>query len=459
MVVSGLTGEEPGKTLWITRPVKDRNPETNMDAVTDLSANSGLRPSLLTDYRRVRAFSEMLARPLSPEDMTVQSMADASPIKWHLAHTSWFFETFILKAHNSDYRSFDPAYEFLFNSYYNGIGPQFSRPDRGVLSRPGVNEIHAYRAHVDAAMHDFLSDCSEETLRAMRPMVDLGLNHEQQHQELMLADLKHAMSLNPLHPVIYAHESPTASAPDEFTKNFDWIEFDGGLREIGWRGNGFSFDNEGPVHQVFLRPFRLASRPVTNAEFLAFVSDGGYRDARLWLSDGWATVRREHWTQPIYWKEIDRAWCEYTLAGLRPLDLGAPVSHISFFEAAAYAEWAGARLPSEFEWEIAAAGVPLEGHFADSGAYHPCASKPGKGLRQMFGDVWEWTQSSYAPYPGFKADADVVGEYNGKFMVNQLVLRGGSCATPAGHIRPSYRNFFYTHHRWQFSGLRLAEDA
>ena len=426
-----------------------------MDAATDFSGHSGLRPTLLADYTRVRAFSETLARPLTHEDMTIQSMADASPVKWHLAHTSWFFETFILKAQDSDYRAFDAAYEYLFNSYYNGIGPQFSRPDRGVLSRPTVDEIHAYRGHVDAAMLSLLERCNDQTLRAIRPLVDLGLNHEQQHQELILTDLKHAMSLNPLHPVIYGRESSAATA----SFDFEWIDFDGGLCDIGWRGNGFAFDNEGPVHQVFLRPFRLASRPVTNAEFLSFVADGGYRNARLWLSDGWATVKREGWTQPIYWKAVDGAWSEYTLAGLRPLDPGAPVSHISYFEAAAYCEWAGARLPSEFEWEVAAAGVPVEGHFADSGAYHPRASKPGKGLRQMFGDVWEWTQSSYAPYPGFKADADVVGEYNGKFMVNQLVLRGGSCATPAGHIRASYRNFFYTHHRWQFSGLRLAEDA
>ena len=426
-----------------------------MDAATDFSATSGLRPSLLADYARVRAFSETLTRPLSPEDMTVQSMADASPAKWHLAHTSWFFETFILKAQDPRYRVFDAAYEYLFNSYYNGIGAQFSRPDRGVLSRPTVAEILAYRAHVDAAMHELLDGCNEQTLRAMRPLIELGLNHEQQHQELILTDLKHAMSLNPLHPVIYAQAPTAASASDDFT----WIDFDGGLREIGRRGNGFSFDNEGPVHQVFLRPYRLASRPVTNAEFLSFVIDGGYRNARLWLSDGWATVKREGWTQPIYWQEIDGAWCEYTLTGLRPLDPGAPASHISFFEAAAYAEWAGARLPSEFEWEDAAAGVPVEGHFADSGVYHPRAAQNGSGLQQMFGDVWEWTQSSYSPYPGFKADADVVGEYNGKFMVNQIVLRGGSCATPAGHIRASYRNFFYSHHRWQFSGLRLAEDA
>jgi ergothioneine biosynthesis protein EgtB len=324
-----------------------------------------------------------------------------------------------------------------------------------MLSRPTARDIRRYRAHVDTAMRGLIDTADDATLAKIVPLLVLGLNHEQQHQELILTDLKHAMSLNPLHPVIYAQDAPAMREADDF----DWIDFDGGLREIGWRGNGFAFDNEGPVHQVFLRPYRLASRPVTNAEFLSFVADGGYRNARLWLSDGWATVQREGWTQPIYWKEIDGAWCEYTLAGLRPLDPAAPVSHISFVEANAYAEWAGARLPSEFEWEAAAGGVPVAGNFADSGTFHPQAAKPAQGLRQMFGDVWEWTQSAYAPYPGFKADADVVGEYNGKFMVNQLVLRGGSCATPLGHIRASYRNFFYSHHRWQFSGLRLAEDA
>ena len=430
-----------------------------MDAATDILAGSGLRPSLQADYSTVRAFSETLALPLSPEDMTVQSMTDASPTKWHLAHTSWFFETFILKAQDAAYRPFDPAYEYLFNSYYNGIGPQYSRPNRGVLSRPTVSDIRAYRAHVDAAMRQLLEDCSDRTLAAIKPLVELGLNHEQQHQELILTDLKHAMSLNPIHPVVYARgETPSGDAGE-----MEWIVFDGGLREIGWHGNGFAFDNEGPVHQVFLRPFRLASRPVTNAEYLSFVVDGGYRNARLWLSDGWATVKRESWTQPTYWTEIDGAWFEFTLSGLRPLDLEAPVSHVSFFEANAYAEWAGVRLPSEFEWEVAAQDVPVQGHFADSGQYQPMgqprAAAEASGLRQMFGDVWEWTQSSYAPYPGFKADADVVGEYNGKFMVSQLVLRGGSCATPAGHIRSTYRNFFYPHHRWQFSGLRLAEDA
>jgi ergothioneine biosynthesis protein EgtB len=445
----------PGKTLWITRPGKDRNPESFMDAATDFPAGSVMRPSVLADYARVRGFSEILTEPLSAEDMTVQSMADASPTKWHLAHTSWFFETFILKSLNPAYRPFDAAYEYLFNSYYNGIGAQFHRPSRGVLSRPTVDEIFSYRAHVDEAMRIFIATAPETTLRSARPLIELGLNHEQQHQELIVTDLKHAMSFNPLYPAIYAPQVAETSEAAELT----WIAFDGGIRDIGWRGNGFAFDNEGPVHDVLLRPFRLASRPVTNGEFAAFIADGGYTSPRLWLSDGWSTVQREGWDKPIYWTERDGAWHEYTLGGLKPVDLAAPASHISFYEANAYAEWAGARLPSEFEWEVASHDATPDGHFAAAGLFQPRAATRGPGLRQMFGDVWEWTQSSYAPYPGFKADADVVGEYNGKFMVNQLVLRGGSCATPAGHIRASYRNFFYPHHRWQFSGLRLAEDA
>lgn len=428
-----------------------------MDAATVIPTDASVRPTILSAYRGVRDFSATLARPLSPEDMTVQSMADASPTKWHLAHTTWFFETFILKALVRGYSVFDPAFEFLFNSYYNGIGPQFSRPDRGILSRPTVADIRRYRAHVDAAMQDFIESCSDRDLATACPLIALGLNHEQQHQELILTDLKHAMSFNPLYPEIYPAVATEPSVPEPVEK--DWIEFAGGLHEIGWRGDGFAFDNEGPVHEVMLRPFRLAPRPVTNAAFIDFIAAGGYTTPRLWLADGWATVRREGWTQPIYWTQRDGVWHEYTLAGLRPLDPAAPVCHISFYEASAFAEWSGARLPTEFEWEVASRGLVLEGHFADSGDFHPRTAVPGPGLRQMFGDVWEWTQSSYAPYPGYRPDADVVGEYNGKFMVNQLVLRGGSCATPAGHIRATYRNFFYPHHRWQFSGLRLAEDA
>ena len=426
-----------------------------MDAATDFSADSVMRPSVQAAYARVRAFSETLTAPLSPEDMTVQSMADASPAKWHLAHTSWFFETFILKTFDPSYRPFDAAYEYLFNSYYNGIGEQFHRPSRGLLSRPTVADIRAYRAHVDEGMRRLIETSTARTLDRAHPLIELGLNHEQQHQELILTDLKHAMSLNPLHPVVY----PAIAAPSADAGPAGWIAFAGGIHQVGWQGNGFAFDNEGPAHEVLLRPFRLAQRPVTNAEFVAFIANGGYRNPRLWLSDGWSVVQREGWARPIYWTEIDGIWHEYTLSGLKPVDLDAPVCHVSYYEAAAYAEWANARLPTEFEWEVAAAGATLDGHFGDSAVFQPRAAKAVPGLRQMFGDVWEWTQSSYAPYPGFKADAGVVGEYNGKFMVNQLVLRGGSCATPLGHIRASYRNFFYPHHRWQFSGLRLAEDA
>jgi ergothioneine biosynthesis protein EgtB len=426
-----------------------------MDAGSESAPGIGARQPVLDDYHRVRGFTATLARPLAPEDMTVQSMADASPAKWHLAHTTWFFETFVLKEFDPSYAPFDAAYEYLFNSYYNGVGPQFSRPARGVLSRPTVDEIVAYRAHVDDALDRFAANCGDGIWAKSRPLIVLGLNHEQQHQELLLTDLKHALSFNPLFPAVYPDRAPAkAGAPA-----LDWIAFAGGIYEIGWSGNTFAFDNEGPAHDMLLRPFRLASRPVTNAEFAAFIADGGYRTPRLWLSDGWATVCREQWTQPIYWHEVDGAWHEYTLSGLRPVDPAAPVTHVSYYEASAYAEWAGKRLPSEFEWEVAAHGENLGGHFADSGDFQPRPAPAEPGLTQMFGDVWEWTQSAYAPYPGYRPAPGTVGEYNGKFMVSQLVLRGGSCATPQSHIRATYRNFFYPAARWQFSGVRLAEDA
>ena len=425
-----------------------------MDARTEFAPETSARQSILDAYHRTRDFTTALVRPLSPEDMTVQSMADASPAKWHLAHTTWFFETFILKPFAPTYRPFEPAYEYLFNSYYNGVGPQFHRPSRGVLSRPTTHEIVVYRAHVDGALAAFINKCGSAVWDKARPLIELGINHEQQHQELILTDLKHALSFNPLYPVVYESKAPPA--PD--LAALRWIEIEGGVHEVGWRGNGFAFDNEGPAHEVLLQPFRLASRPVTNAEFTAFIDEGGYAEPRHWLSDGWATVTREGWTHPSYWQKRDGVWHEYTLSGLSPVDPEAPVTHVSYYEAAAYAEWAGKRLPTEFEWEVASKGQPLDGHFAESFDFHPRAAR-GNGLAQMFGDVWEWTQSAYAPYPGFRPDPGTVGEYNGKFMVSQLVLRGGSCATPASHIRATYRNFFPPAARWQFSGIRLAEDA
>jgi ergothioneine biosynthesis protein EgtB len=426
-----------------------------MDARTEFAPETSARQSILDAYHRTRDFTTALVRPLSPEDMTVQSMADASPAKWHLAHTTWFFETFILKAFDPAYRPLDAAYEYLFNSYYNGVGPQFHRPSRGVLSRPTTDEIVAYRAYVDRAIADFAATCGSSSWEKARPLIELGINHEQQHQELILTDLKHALSFNPLYPAVYADKAPPATDAAALR----WIEIEGGVHEVGWRGNDFAFDNEGPAHEVLLRAFKLASRPVTNAEFIAFIEDGGYAEARHWLSDGWATVTREGWAHPIYWHKRDGCWHEYTFSGLKPVDPAAPVTHVSYYEATAYAEWAGKRLPTEFEWEVAAQGKALDGHFAESFDFQPRAGRSVDGLTQMFGDVWEWTQSAYAPYPGFRPDPGTVGEYNGKFMVSQLVLRGGSCATPASHIRATYRNFFPPAARWQFSGIRLAEDA
>jgi ergothioneine biosynthesis protein EgtB len=377
-------------------------------------------------YSVVRAHSQALAAPLSAEDCAIQSMPDASPVKWHLAHTSWFFETAIL-AQQSGYKTFDPHFAFLFNSYYEALGPRHPRPRRGLLTRPSLDQVIAYRAHVDAAM---VQACGDESLQ---DAITLGLNHEQQHQELILTDIKHAFFSNPLLPA-YAGK-PAVPQP---AQKLEWREHQGGIVPIGHEGCGFAFDNESPRHQVLLRPFRIALRPVSNGEYQAFIADGGYRRPEFWLSDGWARVQEEHWEAPLYWLNDDDGSARensfvFTLTGVQPLDPHAPVEHVSFYEAAAYAAWAGARLPTEFEWEAAAA---LFAH----------------------GEVWEWTRSSYDPYPGFKAFDGVVAEYNGKFMVGQMVLRGGSVATPSGHIRPTYRNFFPPSARWQFSGIRLAGD-
>ena len=380
-------------------------------------------PPLAQAYAGVRALTLALVRPLSAEDAAIQSMPDASPAKWHLAHTSWFFETVIL-AGRPGYRVFDPRFAYLFNSYYEALGPRHPRPRRGLITRPSLEEVLAYRAHVDAAMAEACGD------PALAGPIELGLHHEQQHQELILTDIKHAFFCNPLLPAYRAE----ARASRKATPRED-IAIPGGVAAIGHDGSGFAFDNEGPRHQVLLRPFRIASRPVTNGEYKAFIADGGYRRPEFWLSDGWAKAREENWEAPLYWlKDDDGSESVFTLSGVRPLDPAAPVEHVSFFEAAAYAAWAGARLPTEFEWEAAA---PLLDH----------------------GQVWEWTRSSYDPYPGFKAFAGVAAEYNGKFMVGQMVLRGGSTATPPGHVRSTYRNFFPPAARWQFSGIRLAEDA
>lgn len=400
---------------------------------------------LMARYQRIRAFSEQLCAPLLTEDMGLQACADVSPPRWHLAHTTWFFETFLLKPHLPGYQVFQPQFEYLFNSYYNGIGEQFSRPQRHLLSRPTGEDVYAWRRQVDQAMARLI-----ETQPALADRVTLGLNHEQQHQELLLTDLKYSLSFNPLAPAI--GQPLTAAdkvAPLSFTP------FNGGLVDIGATGNGFSFDNETPRHRVWLEPFALANRPVTNGEFRAFINDGGYQRPELWLSDGWAWVQAQHIQRPLYWHEdLDQ---HFTLAGLQPLHYGQILAHVNYYEADAYARWAGKRLPTEQEWEHAAAAQPLEGHLVDNGIYQPGAARE-TGLMHLFGDVWEWTASAYLPYPGFQAAAGAVGEYNGKFMCNQMVLRGGSCASSRDHLRASYRNFFYPHHRWQFSGIRLAGD-
>jgi ergothioneine biosynthesis protein EgtB len=410
--------------------------------------------TLAERFALTRRFTEYLCQPLATEDYVVQSMPDASPTRWHLAHTTWFFETFVLRCWESDYRPLSADYQFLFNSYYNSVGEPFPRARRGLLTRPTVAEVFEYRKAVDERMTRLIALAADDELARV---VELGLNHEQQHQELMLTDLKHLLGCNPLAPV-YRARSERATA-DSVVPSC-WHAFDGGLVEIGFAGTGFCFDNERPRHKTYLTPFELRNRLVTAGEFLAFMADDGYRRPELWLSLGWGTVCQQNWNAPLYWSEREGHWQQFTLAGLRSVDFEEPVTHISYFEADAFARWAGARLPTEAEWEHAACGLPIEGTFADSGNCHPQpAPDRSDALTQMYGELWQWTQSPYSPYPGYVAPAGALGEYNGKFMCNQYVLRGGSCATPAGHIRSTYRNFFPPDARWQFSGIRLARDA
>ncbi len=410
--------------------------------------------SLASEFQRVRRASLRIVEPVTPEDCVVQSMADVSPAKWHLAHTSWFFEHFLLQPHLPGYRVFHERFGYLFNSYYDAVGPRHARPDRGLLTRPTLDDVLRFRAHVDEHMARLLEP--GRTPPEVQPLVRLGLHHEQQHQELMLTDLKHVLSRNPLEPC-YRDDLKQAPHEDAAPSPCRWLKFAGGLTEIGAEeGVEFCFDNETPRHRVWLQPFQLASRPVTNAEYLEFIRAGGYGEPRLWLSDGWAAVQQEGWQHPLYWSSSLES--EFTLGGRRPLCANAPVCHVSLYEADAFARWAGARLPTEAEWELAAAGAPPAGNLAGSDALHPLPAGSATEPAQMFGDVWEWTASSYAPYPGFRVAAGAIGEYNGKFMCNQVVLRGGSCATPEGHVRATYRNFFYPQSRWQFTGLRLARD-
>jgi ergothioneine biosynthesis protein EgtB len=397
-----------------------------------------------------------LVAPLSAEDMTVQAMEDASPTKWHIAHVTWFFETFILTKHLSGYRLFDDTFNYCFNSYYESQGARQPRPKRGLLTRPSSDRVMAYRAHVDEGLAKLFARGVDPDSE-IAALIEVGINHEQQHQELLLTDILALFATNPLRPAYRSHRLRAAAAPPADPR---WIEYAGGIRQVGHDGHGFAWDNEIPRHEVLIHPFRLADRLVTNGEWLQFMADGGYGTASLWLADGWTTVNRDGWNAPLYWEQRDGDWLAMSLEGLQPVDRAAPVCHVSYYEVDAFARWAGKRLPTEFEWEVAAQDLPVTGNSLGTRSFRPLpaeSASDGKP-RQMFGDVWEWTQSAYLPYPGYRPLAGALGEYNGKFMVSQQVLRGGSCATPPGHTRATYRNFFYPHQRWQFLGLRLAED-
>jgi len=422
-----------------------------------MTSNPRTADAFVATYDEVRSHTERLATPLSPEDQTVQSMADVSPTKWHRAHVTWFFETFVLADHEQGFTPFQDNYWFLFNSYYEAVGPRYARAQRGVISRPGAHDVGVYRDNVDTRMRDLVSGLDDGTLAKLSDTIELGFHHEQQHQELLLMDIKHVLSLNPMQPA-YAGRPSAVSQPDQL----GWVDVDGGLVEVGHRGDGFSFDNELPLHQVHLEPFRLADRLVTNGEWLEFMADGGYHRPEFWLSDGWARVHAEGWQAPFYWIELDGVWFEHTLHGTFPVNPGLPVAHVSHYEADAYAAWAGKRLPTEAEWEhgVRSAGQDVEGNLTDLDTYHPRAAGPATGaLRQAYGDCWEWTSSAYLPYPGFHPAAGAIGEYNGKFMSNQMVLRGGCALTPPGHTRASYRNFFPPGARWALSGVRLADGG
>ena len=426
------------------------------------SPPTATQSSLAERYVRIRAFSDTLCETLEPEDCCIQSMPDVSPTRWHLAHTTWFFETFVLSQFPG-YEAKNNQYAYLFNSYYNAIGEQFPRARRGLLSRPSMRDVRGYRRAIDAAMIDLLEQLEAELPQSVASIVELGLNHEQQHQELMLTDIKHVFSCNPLFPVYRDGELTISTSPHKL----GWDAFDAGVYWIGHAGQGFAYDNETPSHRVFLEPFELGTRLISCAEYLEFMLDNGYQRPDLWLSEGWRRVCEEGWRAPLYWHEREGDWHEFTLAGLRPLSLQLPACHVSYFEADAFARWFGARLPTEAEWEIASQQTPLDGNAADQlvsagRAVHPSAatrSADQRAILQMFGDAWQWTSSSYAAYPGYQPASGALGEYNGKFMCNQYVLRGGSCATPSGHVRRTYRNFFPADARWQFSGIRLARSA
>jgi ergothioneine biosynthesis protein EgtB len=410
---------------------------------------------VLAAYVQARQATLVLCETLENEDFGLQAMAEVSPPKWHLAHTSWFFETFILKPFASNYRPFNPAFEYLFNSYYNGIGAQYPRPRRGLLSRPTVREVYEYRAWIDAHMTGLLKEVDHPDRATILQRCELGLNHEQQHQELLCTDIKYSFSFNPLYPALC---NAPQSVPVPTLSPLRFMDFAAADVATGFSGNGFHFDNEVPVHDVRLPRFRLASRLISNAEYGEFIEDGGYAEPGLWLSDGWAWKQANDALHPCYWVRQDGDWFEYTLYGLQPLDPGLPVSHVNYYEADAYARWCGKRLPTEQEWEAACRQLDMVPEHTDI-RLHPQAVSDDGGMVQMFGSLWQWTCSAYSPYPGYRPAAGAIGEYNGKFMCNQMVLRGSSCVTPPGHARPSYRNFFYPKDQWQFSGIRLAADS
>ena len=421
-----------------------------MDGTSALQPGHVVREALAAEYRHVREESERICARLATDDYQLQSITETSPPKWHLAHVTWFFEAFVLPHFNPNYRVYHPRFAYLFNSYYETVGGMQPRAQRGMLSRPTVEEVYRYRSYVDEQLLALMTTLAEAQWDDLVFRVTLGLNHEQQHQELLLMDIKHNLSVNPMRPAYNAglQLSRAQAAP------LTWLARPGGLREIGYAGDSFAFDNETPRHRVLLQDHRLASRPVTNGEYLAFMVDNAYQRPELWLADGWYLLRRQGWTHPLYWESLDGDWWQYTLGGMRQLNPDEPVCHVSYYEAEAFARWAGKRLPVEAELECMLAEQPPQGNFLDHDYLHPL---PGDG--QWYGDVWEWTASAYSPYPGFKPLAGSMGEYNGKFMCNQMVLRGGCCVTPPGHVRVSYRNFYYPHDRWPFTGLRLAEDA
>jgi ergothioneine biosynthesis protein EgtB len=446
----------------ITRNARSASPRIDSPAVGRTQKGSPSPPpspkeELLRQYQAVRQATEALCATLEPEDYVLQTMPEMSPTKWHLAHTSWFFETFVARPFLAHYRPLNEQYAFLFNSYYNAAGKMHARPQRGLISRPTVNETFTYRQHVDTAIEGLIESAEPGQLERLVDLITLGLHHEQQHQELMLTDIKHAFWMNPLRPEFRPADPGEGAA----WSDLEWRHYKEGIYYIGHHGGGFHYDNEGPRHREFLSGFSIATRLVTNREYLAFMADEGYRRPELWLSLGWTAVNERGWQAPFYWEERAGEWWVFTLAGMQKLELEEPVCHVSYFEADAYARWAGARLATEAEWEVASRDVALEGHFVEAGHFHPAPLRtpgPHGDLHQMFGDVWQWTQSAYAPYPGYRPAAGALGEYNGKFMCNQYVLRGASCATPRTHARRTYRNFFPPDARWQFAGIRLARD-